>query len=262
MFDYILLETTGLADPGNIAPLFWVDDGLGSSIYLDGIVTLIDARNILKSLDEPLQEAQHEDGHGGPLHSTAHLQISHADVLVLNKADLVTAAELEQVKQRVQAINGLAKVHVTEHARVPQLESFLLDLHSYDTVTELDIAHKGHSHLDPTISTITLEFPSLSEDALALLDSWLQSILWECILPESETIRDGAAFEIHRTKGRVTMQDGSVRLIQGVREVYEILEPDSKASVATGGSKLVLIGRGLDAEPWQSSLNAALKLVT
>ncbi|KAL9062154.1 MAG: hypothetical protein Q9157_009178, partial [Trypethelium eluteriae] len=51
-FDYILLETTGLADPGNIAPLFWVDEGLGSSIYLDGIVTLVDAKNILTSLDE------------------------------------------------------------------------------------------------------------------------------------------------------------------------------------------------------------------
>ena len=46
-FDYILLETTGLADPGNLAPLFWVDDGLGSTIYLDGIVTLVDAKNIL-----------------------------------------------------------------------------------------------------------------------------------------------------------------------------------------------------------------------
>src|ERR1700753_628509 len=85
MFDYILLETTGLADPGNIAPLFWVDDGLGSTIYLDGILTLVDARNILKSLDEPLPDEQHGDDHSGPLHSTAHLQISHADVLVLNK---------------------------------------------------------------------------------------------------------------------------------------------------------------------------------
>ena len=82
-FDYILLETTGLADPGNLAPLFWVDDGLGSSIYLDGIVTLIDARNILKSLDEPVQETVHHDddeqsNHQGPELTTAHLQISHA----------------------------------------------------------------------------------------------------------------------------------------------------------------------------------------
>jgi CCR4-NOT transcription complex subunit 2 len=52
-FDYILLETTGVADPGNIAPMFWMDEGLGSSIFLDGIVTVVDAKNILKSLDIP-----------------------------------------------------------------------------------------------------------------------------------------------------------------------------------------------------------------
>src|SRR5271155_3951226 len=87
-FDYILLETTGLADPGNLAPLFWVDEGLGSTIYLDGIVTLVDAKNVLKSLDEPVKETiQHEeyDDHKGPIMTTAHLQISHADVIVINK---------------------------------------------------------------------------------------------------------------------------------------------------------------------------------
>lgn len=154
-FDYILLETTGLADPGNLAPLFWVDDGLGSTIYLDGIVTLIDARNILKSLDEPVQEAIHHDdddeheNHQGPELTTAHLQISHADVIVLNKSDLVSEDELKAVKERVQSINGLARIHVTVHGKVPQLEGFLLDLHAYDAVGTLDVASKGHSHLDP-----------------------------------------------------------------------------------------------------------------
>lgn len=154
-FDYILLETTGLADPGNLAPLFWVDDGLGSTIYLDGIVTLIDARNILKSLDEPVSEAIHHDEdeehskHHGPELTTAHLQISHADVIVLNKSDLVTGEELQAVKDRVQSINGLAKIHITSHGEVPQLSGFLLDLHAYDAVGTLNVAAKGHSHLDP-----------------------------------------------------------------------------------------------------------------
>lgn len=154
VFDYILLETTGLADPGNIAPLFWVDEGLGSTIYLDGIVTLIDAKNILKNLDEPSQETipteGHEhDGHSGPLLTTAHLQISHADVIVINKSDLVSEEELQAVRERVQAVNSLAKLHVTQQGQVPQLEGVLLDLHAYNDVGTLDVGSKGHSHLDP-----------------------------------------------------------------------------------------------------------------
>lgn len=151
-FDYILLETTGLADPGNLAPLFWVDEGLGSTIYLDGIVTLIDAKNVLKSLNEPAQETikqeEHEGSHG-PALTTAHLQISHADVIVINKSDLVSEQELLFVKERVQAINGLAKIHVTSQGKVPQLEGFLLDLNAYSDVGALDVTDKGHSHLDP-----------------------------------------------------------------------------------------------------------------
>lgn len=147
-FDYILLETTGLADPGNLAPLFWVDEGLASTIYLDGIVTLIDAKNILKSLDDPLGKMEgHDDGHG-PLMTTAHVQISHADVIVINKTDLVTEKELQAVQDRIRSINGLAKVHLTKESAVPQLEGYLLDLHAYDNVVELDNS-KGHSHLDP-----------------------------------------------------------------------------------------------------------------
>ncbi|TGO43722.1 hypothetical protein BCON_0988g00010 [Botryotinia convoluta] len=171
-FDYILLETTGLADPGNLAPLFWVDEGLGSTIYLDGIVTLVDAKNILKSLNEPIpseipsetpnQNKSHASAdsnsnpndkhdHSGPHLTTAHLQISHADVLILNKSDLVTPEELEIVKERITAINGLAKLHITEFGATPKLEGVLLDLHAYDRVdfNLEEVKAKGHSHLDP-----------------------------------------------------------------------------------------------------------------
>jgi len=152
-FDYILLETTGLADPGNIAPIFWVDEGLGSSIYLDGIVTLVDAKNILKSLDEdPTSIAEHHETHDhGPELTTAHLQISHADVILVNKCDLVSESELEEVKKRIASINGLARIQTTTRSQVPQLEGLLLDLHAYDSVgaDELEFASKGHSHLDP-----------------------------------------------------------------------------------------------------------------
>jgi G3E family GTPase len=156
-FDYILLETTGLADPGNIAPVFWMDEGLGSSIYLDGIVTLVDAKNIVHLLDEPTPEekasSHNEDDdhdHGsGPVLSMAHMQVSHADVIILNKADLVTSEELEAVRDRISAINSVAKIHVTDHSRTPQIEGVVLDLHAYDHLDDLDFSKKGHSHIDP-----------------------------------------------------------------------------------------------------------------
>lgn len=154
-FDYILLETTGLADPGNLAPLFWVDEGLASTIYLDGIVTLIDAKNILKSLEDPTGKVEGHEGDEheyGPVMTTAHVQISHADVIVINKTDLVTEQELQAVQDRIRSINGLAKIHLTKESAVPELEGYLLDLHAYDNVVELD-SSKGHSHLDPVRTT-------------------------------------------------------------------------------------------------------------
>ncbi|KAI1327155.1 CobW/HypB/UreG, nucleotide-binding domain-containing protein [Xylariaceae sp. FL0255] len=213
-FDYILLETTGLADPGNLAPLFWVDDGLGSTIYLDGIVTLVDAKNILYSLDDPTGKVEgHEDHHhSGPLMTTAHVQISHADVLVINKSDLVSPGELEHVKARIQAINGLAKIHVTKQSMVPQLEGVLLDLHAYDQVETLDNTEKGHSHLDPTISTVSFDIPILATSQLDAMDSWLRSILWENEVPNTTS---RALFEIHRLKSRLVFEDGSVKIVQG-----------------------------------------------
>lgn len=164
-FDHILLETTGLADPGNLAPLFWVDEGLGSTIYLDGIVTLVDAKNILRSLDEPAKEEDHQGDQHGPLLTTAHMQISNADVIVINKADLVSPDELNTVRERVQGINGLAKVHITQQGHVPHLDGFLLDLHAYDVVGNLDPVAKGHSHLDPVcrhIITCAIDYTRLT----------------------------------------------------------------------------------------------------
>ena len=146
-FDYILLETTGLADPGNIAPLFWVDDGLGSTIYLDGIVTVVDAKNVLLCLDEPLPPPTEED-HQTPLVTVAHLQISHADIIVLNKSDMVSAEELQNVKARIQAINSLAAIRETQYGQIPNLQGVVLDLHAYDHVGTLETAEKGHSHPD------------------------------------------------------------------------------------------------------------------
>ena len=272
-FDYILLETTGLADPGNIAPVFWVDEGLCSTIYLDGIVTLVDAANLLRSLERPEgEEAVHDEGesgehdheHKGPLLSVAHLQISHADVIIINKADLVSPAQLAEVEARVRSINSLAHVQVTEQSRVPQLEGLILDLHAYDRVTaeNLDFAEKGHSHLDAAIGTATVRFGTLGKRGMEKLDAWLRSVLWDSKLPGQESV---SGWEIYRSKGRVRLQGGHVKMLQGVREIFELIDgADADGEVDEGeeqGSRIVFIGRNLGGESpaaFQRSLDAAL----
>lgn len=247
-FDYILLETTGVADPGNIAPMFWMDEGLGSSIALDGIVTVVDAKNILRSLDEPTPEelpneedhAQHD--HEGPLMSIAHLQISHADIILLNKTDLVSIEQLEAVKSRIYSINGLAKVIETQHSLVPNLSGTILDLAAYSTFPTLPpFAVKGHSHLDPSISTITVPLPSFDEQKLYMLENWLQSVLWD--------VEGNREYEVHRTKGYINVVDGKDRVVQGVREIFEMIEVEGSKDGEDREGKVVFIGKNLDKIP-------------
>ena len=258
-FDYILLETTGVADPGNIAPMFWLDEGLGSSIYLDGIVTVVDAKNILGSLDEPAPEelpesetgVLHHD-HKTPLLTTAHLQISHADVIILNKTDLVSDSQLSVVHARISSINSLARLIPTKHSHVDSLSGTILDLDAYSTFPSTsntsampDFTSKGHSHLDPSISTLTIQLPPYDPQKLPLLTAWLELILWEA--QDRQQGRD-RKYEVHRTKGLVRCTDGTSRVVQGVREIFEVIElssqPDADETPEDG--KVVFIGRNLD----------------
>lgn len=258
-FDYILLETTGLADPGNLAPLFWVDEGLGSTIYLDGIVTLVDAKNILRSLDDErgkIQDHNDHDDHGkGPLMTTAHVQISHADVIVINKSDLVTEEELQKVVLRIQSINALAKLHMTANSVVPQLEGFLLDLHAYDQFKEAEATPKGHSHLDPTISTISIPVPKLEPEQLEQVDGWLRSVMWDNRLPAAST---SANWDIHRSKGRLVFKNGTVKMLQGVRELFDLTDAPNEENTEALEGKIILIGRQLDAGVFEQSFKKAI----
>lgn len=251
-FDYILLETTGVADPGNIAPMFWMDEGLNSSICLDGIVTVVDAKNILKSLDEPtreelpeLEHEHHEHDPSSPLMSTAHLQISHADIIILNKTDLVDTDELEAVKARILSINAVAQIVVTNHSRVSSLSGTVLDLSAYSSFSAgpngPDFSSKGHSHLDPTLSTINISFPVLDEAGFSKLEGCLENILW----PSG----NAKPYEVHRTKGLLRLTNGTFKMIQGVREIFDITDAPSDPDQAIEGSRVVLIGRNLDRVP-------------
>lgn len=94
-FDRIVLETTGLANPGPVAQTFFVDEGMRKEFSLDGIVTLVDARHF----EQQLLDSEE-----------ALTQVAFADVIVLNKVDLVTADELDALERRVRAINAIARI--------------------------------------------------------------------------------------------------------------------------------------------------------
>lgn len=125
--------------------MFWLDDSLGASIYLDGIVTVVDSVNIDRSLSN-YDNTEHNL-------STAHLQISHADVLLVNKVDLVPESTRTAVVGRLRSINSIAKVYETEFSRIENLDE-ILDLHAYDSANMAVDGFNRESlgHLDHVIS--------------------------------------------------------------------------------------------------------------
>ncbi|MGA8708681.1 MAG: GTP-binding protein [Steroidobacteraceae bacterium] len=114
-FDAILIETTGLADPGPVAQTFFLEEDLKPFFSLDAIVTLVDARHLEQELAQ---------------NAVAREQIAFADIVLINKTDLVDGATLARIEQRVYGINGSAKVVRTHNADVP-LER-VLDVGAFD----------------------------------------------------------------------------------------------------------------------------------
>jgi G3E family GTPase len=121
-FDYILIETTGLADPGPVAQSFFVDEDLKEDFELDAVVTLVDAAHITRQLEES---------------PTAADQIAFGDVLVLNKTDLVEPAALARIEQTLRAINGTARIVRTERATLPLDQ--VLDVGAFDLDRALSV---------------------------------------------------------------------------------------------------------------------------
>ncbi len=114
-FDYVLVETTGLADPGPVAQTFFMDDELRAEYSLDGIVTLVDAAHIDQQLGRSDESTE---------------QIAFADVLVLNKTDLVNGAALDGLEARLRGMNRMARVVRSERANVAV--DTVLDLSAFD----------------------------------------------------------------------------------------------------------------------------------
>ena len=121
-FDAIIVETTGLADPAPVAQTFFMDEQVGAKTKLDAVVTVADA----KWLKERLKDAPEVKN-----------QIAFADVILINKTDLVSPAELAEIEARIRAINPYARLHRTERAKIDIAE--VLGRNAFDLDRILDI---------------------------------------------------------------------------------------------------------------------------
>jgi len=137
-FDAIIVETTGLADPGPVAQTFFVDEDVKAKTQLDSVTALVDAKHVMARLDDSKEARE---------------QVAFADRIILNKTDLASEAELVAVEQRLRKLNPLAPITRAERANVPLDQ--VLGLHGFDLERILDInpefanpAHgeAGHVH--------------------------------------------------------------------------------------------------------------------
>ncbi len=124
-FDYIMIETTGLADPGPVAQTFFMDDEMAGLLKLDAIVTLVDAKHIWEHIDDA-EEAQE--------------QIAFADVILLNKTDLVSPSDLDQLEARIKSMNAAAKIYRTQDAIIGM--DNILDQGGFDLDRALEVDPK------------------------------------------------------------------------------------------------------------------------
>ncbi len=118
-FDYIIIETTGVANPGPVISTFWTDEELGSVLKLDGVVCVVDSLNIASCLEK---------------YDTANdvkMQICYADRILLNKADLISKEQVDLVQKKVHEINGMAQLKQTCYGMVGP--EWVLDIDSYST---------------------------------------------------------------------------------------------------------------------------------
>jgi len=260
-FDAIIVETTGLADPAPVAQTFFVDENVGRKTRLDAVVTVADA----KWLNERLKDAPE-----------AKNQIAFADVILINKTDLVGADELAEVEARIRGINPYARVHKTERCqialpevlgrnafdldRILDIEPAFLETGEHDHAHHHDHDHHhdqhGHGHHDHDHDGHTVhahahgglkhyhdeDMQSVSLSTAAPLDAdkffpWVQGL----VATEGPNIL--------RCKGILSFKDDDERFVfQGV---HMILDGDHQRPWKEGekrASRLIFIGRNLPEE--------------
>jgi G3E family GTPase len=244
-FDAIIVETTGLADPAPVAQTFFVDEDVQKNARLDAVVTVADA----KWLSDRLKDAPE-----------AKNQIAFADVIVLNKTDLVTKPELAEVEARIRAINPYAKLHRTERCSVALAD--VLDRGAFDLDRILEIEpdfleaddhdhddhhHHGHDHHhhdhghglkhyhDEEMQSLSLKTDKPLDPNVFM--PWLQNLV---------QVEGG---KILRSKGILAFHDDDDRYVfQGVHMMLEGNHQRKWKDGEKRESRLVFIGRELPEE--------------
>ena len=271
-FDAIVVETTGLADPVPVAQTFFMDDDVRSKTRLDAVVALVDAKHLPLRLKDS-KEA--ED------------QIAFADVVILNKTDLVTPEELRDVEATVRAINPAARIHRAQRSGVPLgevLDRGAFDLsralendphfldadehdhdhvcgpdcdhdhdhhhhHHHDHDHDHDHHHDGHHH-DGHASPIH----DVTVQSVSLRGGEMDS---RKFFPWIEKVTQLEGPNILRLKGIIAFKDDPDRYV--LQGVHMIIEGDHQRAWKDGEkheSRLVFIGRQLDAERLRKSFEA------
>ncbi|KAG0685309.1 hypothetical protein C6P41_000403 [Kluyveromyces marxianus] len=260
--DYILLETSGIADPAPIAKMFWQDKGLNSNVYIDGIIAVLDSEHIVSCLDD-VSPASHWHGEKVTLDgdeesntTIAHLQIAMADAILVNKSDKIEGddAKRQKLEKVVRSINSAAPLYYTKYGDI-DLDR-ILDLHAFES-TKLFEARTETTFHDPRISTITLTFPFFTtrEQFDSFIENFLQVLLWKNFGVDHPLTTQGEDFEVHRTKGLIVVS-GEYKVIQGVRDTYDIIPGEKVPNVKE--NKIVLIGKHLDETHIRKLLDSAL----
>ncbi|MCD1257681.1 GTP-binding protein [Paenibacillus athensensis] len=222
-FDRVLIETTGLADPAPVAQTFFVDEEVADMYKLDAIVTVVDAKHAGQHLD---------DGH------EAQEQVAFADVLLLNKIDLVSEEDAAKLEIRLKSMNGAAKIYRTQQSRIDI--NHILGIGAFDLEKKLEIdpgflEEEAHEHDDEVTSLFFREERPLD---LMKMERFLQVWLSE---HGTDTFRYKGVLHIKGVKQRV--------IFQGIHMLFTSAPDREWKATETPHNEFVIIGRNLD-EAW------------
>jgi G3E family GTPase len=234
--DHVLVEASGLADPMPIAQAFFLDDPLLDEVALDAIVTLVDAKHIEAHLDDVRYDG---------IDNQAVDQLVCADRIIINKADLVDAGDVERIRRRIERLNERAEIAVSSYAAV-DLDS-ILGIQAFErsqrTATEPGFLDEPYHHAhDPDVGSVAVRLPGeLDGEALRAF---------------AARTADRFGDDLLRWKGIVAVAGEPCRVaVQGVHRLFEIytLEPWGDLH---RDSRMVFIGKDLDRDALTNGLAA------